>query len=149
MSDLKYVENLNLVLSDRTDRDEEDCPGEFGLAVEAYYCGGECVNDSFWDTTELMTEIIRKFRYAIMAVMIEKGYTQDGFCSDYDIIVEPCYEDTTTYVAIRRRDKKVILHGFHKAWHFGHDSEDHDEALEELEEFLNGLATEFEDESDA
>lgn len=144
MSDFKYVENLNLVLSDRTDRDEEDYPGEYGLALAAYNCNDGCIDEGFWDVTELMTEIIRKYRYALIAVLIEKGYTQDGFCSDYDIIIEPCHEDATQYVVIRRSDMKVLCSNYHKAWNFGyHADDDEEENIRSLEDFLEGLASEF------
>lgn len=136
MSKYKYSERLNKILLERRHVDEEDFPDHCGPALAAYECDCGCINESFWDLAELMGEITRKFRYALLAVIEEKGYTE----SEVNIVIEPTWEDTTSYVVIRKSDNKVLLDDYCKAWNFGHDG-----TLDDLEEFLVSLAEDVEE----
>lgn len=129
-----YCEAVQEVLVDRGIGDPEEYK-ELGLVLAAYDNKPGCLNEEVWDIDNLLDNIVRKFRYAIIGVMNVKGL--GVFDKDYDIIVEPSYEDVTMYT-VQDNHGRVLVHSHCKAWHFGTDDD-----IEELESFFEYLALEI------
>jgi hypothetical protein len=99
--------------------------------VEAFDCNQGCLSDEFWPLEDLDQGIIRKYKVAIRAMLRIKGYPDSA-----RILVEPCCDDSTNYMAFV--GERTVLNSYHKPWHFGHCG-----GIDELEEFFQGLLNEI------
>jgi len=101
---------------------------------DVYFCDADegCIPDAYIGD-DLLADIREKFSYPLWA-MAEKAAVESGInASELEVVIDPSYEDRTTFLVRLRDTGRELYYDSAKAWHFRFDGrEDFNAFLREV-----------------